>query len=268
MQGLPDIWRRDDKRGGKRGLGRGDGRTKKRASAAVQERMVMVGNREVPLTIRHHPRSRSISLRIDSAKRGLSVTMPHWVAQREALAFIARRHDWIEERLATLGPQTILSDGDDIGFRGDHYRIHWSADNPRTPILSGGQLLVGGEKDLLGKRVERWLKAQAKAIFADDLHDYCARAEEPNIPRIGLSNARRRWGSCSQSGWVRVQWRLIMAPNNVRRAVIAHEVAHLRHMDHSPRFYAWMDRIYEGDRRAADDWLKAHGNALHGLLFA
>jgi predicted metal-dependent hydrolase len=256
MEGLPDIFRRPARR------------SNKSASSAVRERMVMVGDDEVPLTIRHHPRSRSISLRIDCAKRGLSVTMPHWVAEREALAFITSRTGWIKERLAALGPQIILGDGDDIGFRGENYRIHWSIENPRTPILSGEQLLVGGEKDLLAKRVERWLKAQAKTIFADDLHEYCTLASERTVPRIGLSNARRRWGSCSQSGWVRVQWRLIMAPDAVRRAVIAHEVAHLRHMDHSPRFYAWMDKIYEGDRRAADDWLKAHGNALHGLVFA
>lgn len=260
MRGLPDMWRRS-------GAGH-QGRSNKRVSAALRERMVMVGAYEVPLTIRHHPRSQSLSLRIDTAKRGLLVTMPHWVPEHEALSFIASRTGWIEERLAALGPQTLLGDGDDIGFRGDNYQICWSADHARTPVLSAGQLLIGGEKDMLGKRVERWLKAQAKAIFADDLREYCARANEDIIPKMGLSNARRRWGSCSQSGWVRLQWRLIMAPDYVRRAVIAHEVAHLRHMDHSSRFYGWMDEIYEGDRSIADKWLKAHGQALHGLIFS
>lgn len=229
---------------------------------------VMVGARQVPLKLRRHPRSRSISLRIDTARRGLSVTMPHWVAKREALAFIASRTEWIETRLAALGPDSILGDGDDIAFRGENFCIDWAATHPRTPLLADGKIRVGGDQAMLAKRVERWLKTEAQTIFADDLRDYCARAGEKTVPRIGLSNAGRRWGSCSQSGWVRVQWRLIMAPDNVRRAVIAHEVAHLRHMDHSPRFYAWMDSIFEGDRIAADRWLKAHGNALHALRFA
>lgn len=229
---------------------------------------VAIGAQLVPLTIRRHPRSRSISLRIDAARRGLAVTMPHWVAEREALNFIESRRAWIEERLAALGPDNLLGDSDMVPFRGQDYRISWSATAKRTPLLQAGRLELGGEEMMVGRRVERWLKAQAQRVFAADLAHYCAQANHGDVPKIGLSNARRRWGSCSQSGWVRVQWRLIMAPDFVRRAVIAHEVAHLRHMDHSPRFYDWLDTIYEGDRRAADSWLKVHGNTLHALRFA
>jgi predicted metal-dependent hydrolase len=241
---------------------------KQKSSAGSSQSVINIGNREIPLTIRRHPRSRSISLRIDTAKRGISVTMPHWAAKREALAFIASRSEWIEQRLAALGPNKVLANHDMVSFCGNDYQINWSKDHLRTPDLRGGMLLVGGEEALIAGRIERWLKAKARTIFADDLAEYCERAGESKIPRIGLSNARRRWGSCSQSGWVRVQWRLIMAPANVRRAVIAHEVAHLRHMDHSQRFYDWMDTIYEGDRAAADAWLKAHGNSLYGVQFS
>jgi len=249
-------------------LGPQSARTSKVSPAnGPAQHMIAIHGTKVPLTIKRHPRSQSISLRIDAAKRGLLVTMPHWVPEKDALDFVSSRSDWVERRLAALGPEEAIQDGSKVFFRDERYQICWSATLPRTPVLKDGQLQLGGEKDLIGRRIERWLKKQARIILTDDLSHYCYRAGVDSLPRIGLSNARRRWGSCSQSGWVRIQWRLVMAPDMVRRAVVAHEVAHLKHMDHSPRFYNWLDTIFEEDRHSADAWLKAHGNRLHGIGF-
>jgi predicted metal-dependent hydrolase len=109
--------------------------------------------------------------------------------------------------------------------------------------------------------VLRWLKEEARRTMTDDLAEYCAKAGEAP-PRLSLGDQRSRWGSCSSRGTISMSWRLIMAPASVRRSVIAHEVAHMRHMDHSPAFYQWFEEIFEGDRKAADRWLKMHGAAL------
>ena len=107
----------------------------------------------------------------------------------------------------------------------------------------------------------RWLKGEARRVYTTEIAHYCARAGE-DVPRLSIGAPRSRWGSCSSRGTISLSWRLIMAPAHVRRSVIAHEVAHIRHMDHSRNFYDWLDTIYEGDRKAADRWLKMHGTGL------
>ena len=89
-----------------------------------------------------------------------------------------------------------------------------------------------------------------------------ARAEIA-LPSLRLTSAQRRWGSCSTGGTVRINWRLIQAPDHVRRSVVAHEVAHVLHFDHSPAFHAALARIFEGDVAAADAWIKTHGRSLY-----
>lgn len=77
------------------------------------------------------------------------------------------------------------------------------------------------------------------------------------------SRAQKRWGSCSDKSRIRLNWRLVQAPDYVRRSVVAHEVAHLVHFDHSPAFHALLGEIYEGDIKLADGWLKQYGRSLY-----
>jgi predicted metal-dependent hydrolase len=106
---------------------------------------------------------------------------------------------------------------------------------------------------------------EARVMLGTDLLDYCARAQRP-APTLALSSARRRWGSCAPDGAIRINWRLIMAPDFVRRSVVAHEVAHLVHFDHSPRFHALLAELYEGDIDTANRWLKREGRTLYSLF--
>jgi len=109
----------------------------------------------------------------------------------------------------------------------------------------------------------------ARALMAEDLAHYCGLANRP-APRLMLSRARRRWGSCARDGTIRINWRLVMAPEPVRRSVVAHEVAHLIHFDHSPAFHALLGELFEGDIRAVNRWLKREGRGLYlpfGLIY-
>ncbi len=130
------------------------------------------------------------------------------------------------------------------------------------PVRSGDTLTLGGPRETLPQRLARWLESEAERLMADDLAFYCERAKIA-APTLRLSRAQRRWGSCSSSGTVRINWRLVQAPDAVRRSVVAHETAHLVHFDHSPAFHALLAEIYEGDQHWADAWLKNHGRTLY-----
>ena len=113
--------------------------------------------------------------------------------------------------------------------------------------------------------LKRWLEGEARMLMAADLAEYCARANRP-VPGLALSAARRRWGSCGPDGMIRINWRLIMAPDFVRRSVVAHEVAHLVHFDHSPRFHTLLADIFEGEVSTANSWLRRYGRSLYSAF--
>jgi predicted metal-dependent hydrolase len=219
----------------------------------------------VPVRIRRNPRARRISMRADAVKREIRITMPTYAPTKAAMDFVAQKRQWIAARLQSVPDIASLLPGETVAYEGEPHRIVWNPKATRTVKLVEGaeerELHLGGPEELVEARVIRWLKAEARRVFADDIEHYCARAgEQP--PRLSLGDPRSRWGSCSTRGTISLSWRLIMAPASVRRSVIAHEVAHIRHMDHSPAFYGWLDELFEGDRKAADRWLKMHGVAL------
>ncbi len=227
--------------------------------------VVDVEGEAVPVRIRRTAQARRISMRADVVKREIRITMPPYAPTRAALDFVAEKKQWLAARLHSAPAAAPLGPGGTVAVAGEPHHIVWNGSASRTVRLvegaEGCELHLGGPEDLVEARIIRWLKAEARRQFTDDIAHYCARAGE-RTPRLSLGDPRSRWGSCSSRGTISLSWRLVMAPSYVRRSVIAHEVAHMRHMDHSRAFYAWLDTLYEGDRKAADRWLKMHGTAL------
>lgn len=190
------------------------------------------------------------------------ITMPRWTRTSEALAFVRERADWLELQLARLPARFELSDGALIPYCGAQLELRHFAGTTRRVRQLDGALVLGGPIESLGPRLRRWLEAEARRALAQDLTFFSARAGQAP-PRLMLSSAQRRWGSCAHGGTIRINWRLIMAPEFVRRSVVAHEVAHLIHFDHSPRFHALLGKIYDGDMAAANRWLKQEGRSLY-----
>jgi predicted metal-dependent hydrolase len=143
--------------------------------------------------------------------------------------------------------------------------IDWHPAHSRKPMVVNGALRSGGPADNLPARLQRWLESEARQLLEDDLAIYCARAGH-STPPLKLSRAQRRWGSCSDRQAIRINWRLVQAPDRVRRSVVAHEVAHLTHFDHSTAFHALLRRLFEGDLAEADKWLKTHGRTLYAAF--
>lgn len=223
---------------------------------------IELGDVYYPLRVRKLAQARSIAVSADTVKGEVRLTMPLYVSTAQALRFAQSKSDWLAERFADALPPVPIINGAEIAFQGNSHLIRWSSDFSRKPLKTDDEIRVGGPEDRIESRVIGWMKDQARAVYADDLAFYCARAEV-DLPTLSVGDARRRWGSCSGRQAIRLSWRLVMAPAMVRRSVVAHEVAHLRHMNHSPAFYALLDQVFEGERREADHWLKQHGAALH-----
>ncbi len=223
---------------------------------------ITIEGRKIGLIWKRNPRARNISLRTDIVRGVIKISLPTHAPTENALDFIQRKIQWIASRFETAPQPVKIEDGAQITFEGESYIIVWDEDLGRKIVQEAGIIRLGGPKDHIPNRIIRWMKQEARLIFSDDIMHYCAIAKAP-VPKLSIGDARGRWGSCSSRGTIRLNWRLIMAPVSVRCSVIAHEVAHIKHMNHSSAFYEWLDTIYEEDRHQADQWLKMHGTALY-----
>ncbi len=216
----------------------------------------------VPIVLRRHARTRRMTLRLAPDGSEVRVTLPQWGRTADAVDFAQARRDWLETQLARIPAAAPPTPGGTLRYCGETLPIAWVATAPRTPRIVDGTVQAGGPEDGLPGRLRRWLEREALARMSADLAFYCERAAL-QVPPMRLSRAQRRWGSCAGDGTIRLNWRLIQAPPAVRRSVVAHEVAHLVHFDHSPAFHALLGRLFEGDLPAANRWLKAEGRSLY-----
>ena len=218
----------------------------------------------LPVTIRVSPRARRMRLQVDPRSRVVLLTVPRRMSQRQALAWAAGHRDWLEAKLAEIPQGVPIAPGESIPVRGAPRLIDWDRSRPRRIALEPDRLVVGGPIEALEGRVRRWLKAEALALLDLETREIAGIAGVP-VGRIGVGDPSSRWGSCSSSGTIRYSWRLIMAPDFVRRATVAHEVAHLVHLDHSPRFHALVEKLLGEDPGPARHWLRSEGAALHQI---
>ena len=218
----------------------------------------------VPVTVKVSLRAKRMRLRIDPRRRALLLTVPRRTSTRRALAWAAGHTDWVEASIAAIPTRAPLGPGLTIPFRGDPHRIDWCTTRPRRVEQAEGQLKVGGPVETLEGRLLRWLKSQAQAVLAQETNEYAAKAGVL-ASKVRIGDPVSRWGSCSSSGTISYSWRLILAPDFVRRATVAHEVAHLVHMNHGPGFHALVERLLGEEARPARLWLRRHGAALHQI---
>jgi predicted metal-dependent hydrolase len=218
--------------------------------------------RVVPITLRRHPTARRLTMRLAPDGSEVRITLPRWAQSREAIAFAHARRDWLAQQLGRIPERIAPLPGGHVLYRGRHLKIDWRADAPRSPAIISDSLRLGGPQARLEVRLRRWLESEALALCDADMREYCATAGLTPGP-ISLSRAQKRWGSCSDNSRIRINWRLVQAPDFVRRSVVAHEVAHLVHFDHSRAFHALLGNIYEGDITTADRWLREHGRGLY-----
>jgi predicted metal-dependent hydrolase len=215
----------------------------------------------LPVAIRSHPRARRMKLRVDEAGELLTLTLPPRSSRKAALDWAATQRDWVEARLAEAQPSVPLEPDARIPIEGVDTLLVWIDGAPRTIVLADGCLRCGGPREGYARRIETWLRARARDLLSAETAEIARRAGV-GVRRVSIGDAGTRWGSCSASGAIRYNWRLVLAPPEVRRWVVAHEVAHRIHMNHGPAFKALEAELFEGDGDAARLLLRRIGPRL------
>lgn len=235
------------------------------SSRAAPSRLDEIG---AAVEVRRHPGARRLTLRVSRTKRAVIVTLPVQCDLDEAGSFLSRNIEWVRERLDSLPDAVHLVDGAVIPLRGVLYRIRVThAANARTVTCQIGApgtlpiLCVQAPKSSARRVLKDWLFDEARG----DL-EKCVRLHENRLgvssKRIAVRDQSTRWGSCSTTGVLSFSWRLVLAPPYVLDYVAAHEVAHLREMNHGPRFWALVERSMPA-YHSAKHWLQIYGLDLH-----
>jgi predicted metal-dependent hydrolase len=217
-----------------------------------------------PVEIRRVRNARRLRLRFDEAAGMLKLTCPWRTSRRSALAWVLDQRDWIEAQVSKVKPAEPFVEGALIPIEGREVRISWREDWPRGPQLAGDELRCGGPRAGIERRIESFLRRRARDVMSKDIAEYAAAAGA--TPRsVTVGDAASRWGSCSSQGRIRMSWRLILAPLEVRRYVAAHEVAHLVHLNHGPEFKALEVRLFGPGVSLAKAQLRSIGPRLRRI---
>ncbi len=215
----------------------------------------------VPIEIRAIRNARRFRLRFDGASGTLKLTCPPRTSRRKALAWALDQREWIDDQIARAEATVPFDPGAVIPIEGAETRLVWSENFPRTPVLAGGELRCGGPVSGYARRVETFLKRHALDVMSREAAEYAAK-DGLAVRSVSVGDAGSRWGSCSSQGRIRLSWRLILAPPNVRRYVVAHEVAHLEQLNHGPEFKALEARLFGPGLAAAKAELRRLGPRL------
>ena len=218
------------------------------------------GTKDVPIVIRKNARSRNMVMRYQPLQHHISLTLPRYVSIAQGLDFVATKRSWLEKQVQQHGQHVPLADGAIIPVLGTNYRIRHTGGRGVVHV-AGDEILVPGEAAFAARRLRDWLKELLrKEIMALALLK--AQALGVKFKKIGLRDTRSRWGSCSHDGNLSFSWRLVFAPRQVMEYVVCHEVAHLKHLDHSSRFWAAVEKL-DATHLAQREWLRVHGPTLY-----
>ncbi|MEI8393431.1 MAG: SprT family zinc-dependent metalloprotease [Rhodospirillaceae bacterium] len=223
-------------------------------------RSLVVSGLPTPLELRESPRTRRMTLRVDAARGLIQVVVPPGLAEAEAVRFVDRHAGWVRSRLAALPPQRPFVDGARIPVLGVEHVIRHDPNLREAGQRRDCEIRIGGGVEHLARRVRDLLTAEARRLLNERARTMAATLGL-RVAAVSLRDTRSRWGSCSATGRLSFSWRLILTPEPVFDYVIAHEVAHLGEMNHSPRFWALVARLTP-DAGPGRSWLRRHGTEL------
>ena len=220
-----------------------------------------VADQELPVHMITHNRARRISLRADPIHGRVVLVKPRRVSKTAAIAFAMDKADWIAASLAELLPPIPFASGTTVPVLNEPHVIHHAPDARRGVWREDGGIYVSGSADHVSRRVRDWFREEARRMISPLAHDL-ADSIDKTVTRISVRDPKSRWGSCSQDGRLSFSWRLVMAPHHVLHYVVAHEIAHLKVLNHSQRFWQTVEALTE-QREAATRWIKQNGAELY-----
>ncbi len=221
------------------------------------------------VAIRRVAGARRYTLRVRTANRDVVLTMPARGTVNEARKFAQQHTAWIGARIRRLPKPIPFQNGATIPFRGVDHLIKLK-EGSRGGVWNEHQVVDGmdvrviftsGTSEHVDRRIRDFLKKHARLDLIEAVRRYSG-AIGVSSRRVSLRDTSSRWGSCSASGNLNFSWRLILAPSFVLDYLAAHEVAHLKYLNHSAEFWALV-RSMSAQTDSAEAWLTAHGAQLH-----
>lgn len=237
---------------------------KPKAPRAKSPRALEVAGLSAPLELRESARATRMTLRVDAGRGLVQVVIPVGVSEADARRFVGRHDGWLRARLAAMPPQLPFAEGAIVPFLGIDHVIRHLPDLTGATRRADGAILVGGRAEHVPRRVRDFLMAEARRELAARARAKAA-AIGARVAAVTVRDTRSRWGSCSATGRLSFSWRLILTPEPVLDYVVGHEVAHLKEMNHSARFWALCAQLtaeLNPDVAVPRAWLKTNGTRL------
>ena len=217
---------------------------------------------DLEIFLRQSSNSRRITLRISALDGKITITGPNYIDFKEFRKFAESKKSWLKSKRKSFEPPIFISEGTKIPIVGIDTKILLS-DSPE-PKKVGSILFVSKEKPV-STQVKNYLK-EISRVHLDHMCKEFSERLGSKVSKITLRDTRSRWGSCSNDANLMFSWRLIMAPDDVLAYVAAHEVAHLKHMNHSKDFWETVGYLF-GPYKKERAWLKQNGSSLHRYKF-
>lgn len=218
-------------------------------------------DQEIEVHPRRHKQAKRLNMRFDLLKNTVILTLPPRATQKHMVDFLKKAEGWIEKKISKKMDVFSFEDKSVISLLGDPLIItHQRNFISRSVKVKEGKLIVSGPKERLGDMVTLFLKRYAQEKFTNICESYAEQIGE-HINTITIRTQKSRWGSCSSQRNISLNWRLLFAPYDVASYVCAHEVAHLKEMNHSKNFW----RVVEGVSPTYKEnvkWLKDKGQEL------
>ncbi|NKB55382.1 MAG: DUF45 domain-containing protein [Alphaproteobacteria bacterium] len=215
---------------------------------------------EIDVAVRRSARARRIAIRIDPAKGGAELVLPLRGSESEGLDFLRSRGSWLLSRLEAMPPHVPFCEGEMLPLRGIPHHIAHDPTARRGVWAEEGRIVVSGRAEYLPRRLHDWLRREARTDIAPRVYAKAALLGK-RPAGITIRDQKSRWGSCSSTGSLSFNWRLILAPEDVLDYVVAHEVGHMAVHNHSPAFWRTVDRL-TSHARTGRDWLRKNGDRL------
>ena len=236
-------------------------RKMKATRKVAQRELLKIEGRAVEVHVRLNPRARRLIVKVHPTTGEVSVTAPSQRALDKAMEFARGQSDWIALQRSRVPAQIELGVGAVLPFRGQDHAVREGEPGHGAAWAEDGTIYVTGAKAHHPRRLIDFLKKEARREFEARTTEHTKRLGVRH-KRITVRDTASRWGSCTAQGSLSYSWRLILAPAFVLDYVVAHEVAHMREMNHGPKFWKLV-RDLVGDPRRAQKWLRDHGAALH-----
>ena len=230
-----------------------------------QRALLALDGKSVEVSLRLNPRARRLIVKVHPTTGEVTVVAPSRAALARAMEFARGESAWIARQLNSVPSRISLSPGARLPFKGTDHVVRTGDAGGKGPVwIESGNMpviRVTGRSEFVPRRLTDFLKREAKAAFESRSLEYAERLGV-KVTRIAVRDTASRWGSCSSGRSLSFSWRLILAPPFVLDYVVAHEVAHIREMNHGKNFWKLVRQLV-GDPAPAQTWLREHGMALH-----